>query len=573
MLRDRGYNSVIDRILLASVTADQKLDFLLPGLSANLYYSYDVAGTYSAGLNRDYEIYDFNTTPVGLFRTQTPLGYRAASFTNNNRRNELWGGLDYNREFGEHNIKASMRGQRYVNASPERLDFRGQGVSARADYSYKQKYYFGVVASYSGSENFPPENRYGIFPAVSAGWVVTEENFLSGRNMLSYLKLRASAGEAGNSDIGGNRFPFESFYARNTGGGGYVFGTGFSATPNANESNLGNPDITWETIKTVNVGLDAKLFQNALSLSVDAYQARRSGILTDAVIPSILGQTLGTVNQGIVDSKGIELAMGFDKKFGDFNISLNGNVLFSDDIVIAQNGQDGIPEYQRTIGYVAGSSWILQADGIFQTQAEIDASPKQNFGKVGPGDIKYKDVGSITGKPDGIIDNFDRVRMNMRDLPKIYYGFGSTINYKIIDFSTHWQGVKGRTIDIQGLVNSGPNGIFNQESLLRWTPATATTAKYPRLGLVDRANNTQGSTFWRRSADYLRLKYVELGVSFPEALLTRLHIKKTRFYVGGFNVLTFTKLDMDVDPEIPGAGRGDSYPYLKTFSVGLRTTF
>ncbi len=574
MIADRGYTTAIDRVLLTSVVARQKLDFWLRGLSANINFSYDASGTYSAGLNRDYEVYDFNVATPQLFRTKTPLGYRSAAFTNNNRRNEIWAGLDYDRVFGNHTIQASFKGQRYVNASPERLDFRGQGLAARADYNFKNKYYVGLVSSYSGSENFPPGSRYGFFPAASAGWVVTEEKFMKAGNLLGYLKLRGSYGSAGNSDIGGNRFPFESFFARNTTGGGYVFGTGFSATPSANESSLGNPLITWETITTTDLGVELKLFKNAFYLSADVYKAHRSGILTDAVIPSIIGQTLGTVNQGIVDSKGIEFDMGFSKQVGKFNISLNGNIILTSDKIISQNGQSGIPDYQKTIGKVAGSSLIFLSDGLFKDQAQINASPSQSFfGRIIPGDVKYKDVGSINGKPDGIIDNFDRVRVNKRDLPNVYFGFGNTITFKGIDFSTQWQGVKGRSIDIQGLVNSGPFS-FNQETYDgRWTAATAATAKYPRVGLVDRGNNTAASDFWRRSADYLRLKYIEVGFSLPRAFLNKYHIKKTRFYVGGFNTLTFTKLDLDVDPEIPGAGRGDQYPYLKTYSVGLRTTF
>ncbi|MEJ7770010.1 MAG: SusC/RagA family TonB-linked outer membrane protein [Chitinophagaceae bacterium] len=573
MIRDRGYTTAIDRVLLTSVMAKQKLDFWLPGLSAHMNFSYDASGTYSAGLNRDYEIYDFNVATPQLFRTKTPLGYRSAAFTNNNRRNEIWAGLDYDRIFGNHGIKASVRGQRYVNNSPERLDFRGQGVSGRVDYGFRQKYYLGLVAGFTGSENFPPDRRYGLFPAVSAGWVVTEEKFLRGGNLLSYLKLRGSAGSAGNSEIGGSRFPFESFYARNTGGGGYVFGTGFSGTPSANESNLGNPLITWETIKTVDAGLEMKLLKNSLYITADFYKARRSGILTEAVIPSILGQNLGTVNEGVVDSKGMEFDLGYSKQVGDFNVSFNGNLLVSKDKVITQNGQQGLPDYQKSTGKIAGSSLIFLSDGLFKDQAQIDASPTQSFfGRIVPGDVKYKDIGSISGKPDNLIDNFDRVRVNKRDFPNVYYGFGNTFTYKVIDFSTQWQGIKGRTVDIQGLVNSGPFQ-FNQESLGRWTPQTAATAKYPRVGLVDRGNNTAGSDFWRRSGDFLRLKYVELGVSLPPTFLKKYNIKKTRFYVGGFNLLTFTKLDLDVDPEIPGAGRGDQYPYLKTFSFGLRTTF
>ncbi|MEO6917200.1 MAG: SusC/RagA family TonB-linked outer membrane protein, partial [Chitinophagaceae bacterium] len=299
MIRDRGYISAVDRVLLASLNVKQKLDFITSGLSANIYYSYDVSGTYTSGLNRDYEVYDLSGAAPVLFRTKTPLGYRSSSFTNNNRRNEIWAGFDYDRSFGSHNVKASLRGQRNVNVSPERLDFRGQGVSGRVDYSFRDKYYLGFVGSYSGSENFPPGKRYGFFPAVSAGYVITDKGFTPEGNFLSYLKIRGSAGQSGNSEIGGNRFPFESFYARNTGSGGYTFGTGFSNTPSANESNLGNPDITWETYKSVDLGLELKLFRNALSLSADVYKAKRSGILTEAVIPSILGQSLGTVNDGV----------------------------------------------------------------------------------------------------------------------------------------------------------------------------------------------------------------------------------------------------------------------------------
>lgn len=136
MIKDRGYTSAIDRVLLTSVNARQKLDFWVRGLSASLNFSYDASGTYSAGLNRDYEVYDFSGAAPALFRTKVPLGYRSAAFTNNNRRNELWTGFDYDRIFGNHTVQASIRAQRYVNAAPERLDFRGQGISARADYGY-----------------------------------------------------------------------------------------------------------------------------------------------------------------------------------------------------------------------------------------------------------------------------------------------------------------------------------------------------------------------------------------------------------------------------------------------------
>ncbi|HVG14853.1 MAG TPA: SusC/RagA family TonB-linked outer membrane protein [Chitinophagaceae bacterium] len=572
LMRERGYTTTTDRVLMATINAKQKLDFVIKGLSANVLFSYDVLGQYASGLNKDYQVTDATgTTPV-LFRNITTLGYRGASFSNSNRRNEIWAGLDYDRVFNNHSVKASVRANRSSNAAPSRLDFRSQSISARSDYSFKNKYYVGVVGSYSGSENFPPGNRYGFFPAVSAGWILSDEGFFKQNKILSYTKLRASYGKAGSSDIGGDRFPFEHFWARNTGGGGYTFGTGFSATSNANEVSLANPFITWENIKTLNTGVDLQFFDNALSVSADYFKTNRSGILTASSIPGILGMTL-TENAGEVESKGVELNMSFDRKIGKLMLTVYGNALFANDKVLAENGQIGLPEYQRTIGRVVGSRLVFLSDGIFQNQAEIDRSPKQVLsGKVVAGDIKYKDIGGAAGKPDGIIDNLDRVRINERDQPTSYFGFGTKLAYKFMDLAIHMNGALGRTIDVQGIVNSGPTN-FNEESLKRWTPATGATAVYPRLGIADRANNTSGSDFWLRSGDYLRLKNMELGFNFPSKFLNKYSIAEARFYVGGFNLLSFDKLDIDIDPEVPGSGRGSAYPYIKTIYLGLRTSF
>ncbi|MCY7352220.1 MAG: SusC/RagA family TonB-linked outer membrane protein [Cytophagaceae bacterium] len=234
LLRDRGYTDAITTSLLATMNVRQKLDFLVKGLSAHINFNYDVQGNYSSGLNRDYQVIDASGTAPVTFRNQTPLGYRTAAFAGSLRRNEGWAGLDYDRTLGRHHVVASVKGYRHVSATPTQLDFRGQGLASRLDYSYKDRYYLGFVGGYSGSENFAPGHRYGFFPAVTAGWVLSDEAFLKPNPVLSYLKLRASYGQAGSSDIGGSRFPFERFFSRNTGGGGYAFGTGFSATPVAN---------------------------------------------------------------------------------------------------------------------------------------------------------------------------------------------------------------------------------------------------------------------------------------------------------------------------------------------------
>jgi len=571
LIREKGYQSTIDRVMMATLDARHKLNFITRGLSANINFSYDAQGTYVSGLTQDYEVKDMTGAGPAFFRNKTPLGYRNSTFSASNRKNELWAGLDYNRDFGNHSVTAALRGHRFVNAAPERLDFRGQGVSARADYSFAQKYYLGFVGSYSGSENFPPGKRYGFFPAVTAGWVVSDD-FIKNNKILSYVKLRGSFGQVGSSDIGGNRFPFERFFSRNNTGGGYVFGTGFSASNSSTEVSIANPEITWETVTTLNAGIDFKLFNNSLSASVDYFDLRREGILTPAATSSILGASL-IVNAGEVTSKGMDLSLNYDKKVGQFDISVNGNFAMSRDIVISENGQDGLPEYQRTTDRLLGGRLVFVSNGLFQNQADIQNAARQVLsGRVIPGDIRYVDVGGTKGIPDGIIDNLDRIRIDERDFPKLYYGFGFVIKYKLFDLSTQFQGVYGRTMDIQGIVNSGPF-TFNKESLKRWTPENAATAEYPRLGLTDRANNTTGSDFWVVSGDYLKVKHVEVGFTFPPSIFKRYRVRNARFYIGAFNLFSFDKVPLDIDPEIPSAGRGTNYPYLKTMYAGLRTTF
>jgi len=573
LLQQSGYVSDQNRVLLASLSIRQRLDFWVPGLSFNALGSYDGVGNYISGLTQSYSVIDQTLATPATFLTANPVEYRTTTYGNNALQNEFWAGFDYEKTIGKHAFNGSLRGQRFADKAPERLDFRNQGLAGRIGYSYNQRYFAEFTAGYSGSENFAPANRYGFFPAISAGWLASDEDFLKAVPAFSYLKLRASYGTAGNGDIGGSRFPFESFYSRNLSSGGYGFGSTPVATNSAAESNLGNPNITWETMRIFNAGFDVRFLKNSLGLSVDLYQTRRDNILTPNVFPSLIGQDAGQVNGGTVQSRGVETSAFYNRQLGKFTINLSGNILISRSKVLAQTGQVGLPAYQQGIGHIAGSQLVFLSDGLFQSQAEINSSPVQTLaGKVVPGDIKYKDVGGPLGIPDGIIDNNDRVRVDKGGLPHTYYGFGGNLRYGIVDLVFQFQGVVGRTLNIQGLVNSGPNSL-NQLSLDRFTPANAANAKYPRLGIADRGNNTAVSDFWLRSGDYLKLKSLEVGLHLPDKLTSRLGVNTARLYVGGINLFTTNDLGIGVDPEVNGAGRGTTYPYAKTYTLGLSVGF
>jgi len=566
-LQGRGYVRNLARTTQVSLTAKQKLDFITKGLSANALYSYDAQGNYQSGLTTDYVVVDTNNV---TYRTAAPLSYYPANFNSNDRRNELWLGFDYDRLFKDkHQVNASLRFQRSVDAAADRLDYRGQQISARVDYGFKNRYFAGFVGSYAGTENFAKSNRYGFFPAVSAAWIVSEEPFIKTSSTFNYLKLRGSYGTIGNGEIGGARLPFRTLYR--IGSFGYPFGTSFAVTNSSDPMALGNTDITWEKIKKLNVGVDVILFNKSLSLTVDYFKDERSDLLTAANLPGILGIGVTGFNGGMVNSKGVEASLNLNKQIGKVNISVNGNYTFAKNEVTYVNEPFGTLDYQSAIGYNTGnvtgtsSKLLYISDGLFQDQNQINNSPTQGTaGTIKPGDIKYKDING-----DGVINSLDRISTNYSDIPSSYYGFGFNFTYKIFELSTQFEGAAGRTIQIKNIINSGPDGL-NQFSLQRFTPATATTAIFPRLANPGSANNNLESDFWLRSGDFLKLRTVLFGISLPEKVASHLHLSNVQLYAAGYNLLSLKKLDLNIDPEMPSAGYGSAYPNLKTFTLGLK---
>ncbi|WP_345950861.1 TonB-dependent receptor [Mucilaginibacter sp. PAMB04274] len=584
LLTADGNATDLTRSLLATLTARQKVNFI-PGLSINVLYSYDIRSNYTSGYAQDFAVYEPGATAgsYSAYGTATPLTFANTDFNSNLRSNEFWGGFDYDKTFGSHGINFTTRYMRTVISAPGSLDDKAEGWSNRLSYNYNQRYFVDVIGTYSGSQVFAPGKQWGFFPAVSAGWIVSEESFLKSAKLLNYLKLRASYGIVGNDDYSlGRRYAYNNYFSR--GQTGFIFGTGFSA-PNATTQNaLANPDLTWERARKTSIGFDAKFLNQMFSLSADYFQELRSDLLTNSLTPSIIGQNLIQVNAGKARYRGVETELSFYKKLNKVELNLFGNYTYQKSKVLAINEEAGLPAYQKALGHTIGSvmqvsssgptyiSNFLQADGIFQSDAEVAASPVQRFaGTVKAGDIKYKDING-----DNVIDNLDFVRTDYNYVPKAYYGFGGSVKYAGVDVAVMFQGTAGRTISINNLVNSGTasNGYLNQFSVNRWTPANANAAIYPRLLVADRANNTQNSDFWLRNGDYLRLKHAEIGYTLPARWVNKIKLSSLRIYLSGFNLLTFDKLDgLGIDPEMPQSGYAFAYPNLRTYSVGINVKF
>lgn len=588
MLESGGASTDLTRNMIATLSAKQKMDGILPGLSASVFYAYDIAGLYRSGFSQAYATFAPNGTGgYQNFGVATPVNYQANAFSGNIKKSELWAGFDYDRDFGQHGVKFSTRFSRQNYSSFGSLDVRREGISNRLSYNFKQRYFVDLIGAYSGSENFMPGKRFGFFPAASAGWIISDESFLkSASSFLDLLKIRGSYGVVGNDNVGGaRRFAYNNYFQR-SGSAGYTFGTAYTGVGGSMQLALANPDLTWERAYKTSVGFDAKMFKQAFTISADYFHENRKNLTTNSLLPNIIGQNLIVVNEGEAAYQGWETAVNYNKRIGKVNVNLFGNFTYSTSKILSINEGAGLPEYQKQLGrpiasvitqYANASDPnqysrnMLISSGIFQTQAEIDAAPQQRFSRtVKPGDIRYVDQNG-----DNVIDNLDFVATDYNFVPKSYYGFGASIAVKGFDLNFLFQGMAGRSITINQIINSGNanNGFLNQYSVDRWTP-TSTNAPFPRLILSDRGNNTQASDFWLRSGDYLRLKNIELGYSLPESLTKKLKLAQVRFYVGGLNLLTFDKLgDLDIDPELPESGYNASYPFMKIYSFGLNLKF
>jgi len=587
MLEARGASTDLVRNMMATLSARQKMDGILKGLTGEVFYAYDIAGLYRSGFSQQYATSELKADGTyTTYGTPAKVDYQANAFSGNIRKSEFWAGFDYNRTFGKHDIKFSTRVSRANYASFGSLDVRREGWSNRLSYNYIQRYFVDLTASYAGSENFAPDSRYGFFPAASAGWIISDEDFMkSSTSFLDFLKIRGSYGLVGNDAIGSaRRFAYNDFFTRSA--AGYTFGTGFAGVSGSGQLALANPFLTWEKAYKTSVGFDAKLFKQALSVSADYFYEDRKDLTTASLLPSLLGQSLIYVNEGEASYKGFETGINYNKKLGGVNLNVFGNFTYNTSKILAINEGAGLPDYQKQLGHPISSvispaatanttagyvSMMLISDGIFQNQAQIDASAKQILSKdVKPGDIKYVDQNG-----DGVINDLDRVRTDFNFVPKAYFGFGASVSYANFDANFLFQGTSGRSITIQQLVNAGNtnNGFLNQFSVDRWTPDNP-GAPYPRLLLTDRGNNTATSDFWIRSGDYIRLKNVEIGYSLSPSFIKKLKIRQLRFYASGLNLFTFDKLgDLPIDPELPESGYNSSYPYMKIYSFGVNLKF
>jgi TonB-linked SusC/RagA family outer membrane protein len=434
----------------------------------------------------------------------------------------------------------------------------------RVNYSFKDKYLLESNFRYDGSSRFEKSNRWAFFPSVSAGWRISEEDFLKQADAISNLKLRASWGKLGNQAI-----PLFSYINAVELGPNYPFNNVVSS--GAAVKTLADPGLSWETTVSTNVGLDLGLFNNQFTLEFDVFQKLTEGILARVNLPEQVGGLNGPLrNIGSVSNKGFELTASYRGNLRKLNYNLGANVTSLKNKVtntggaIYYNGNRIIQE-----GYAINSFFGLVSDGIFQSANEIKDAPFQN-NSTSPGDLRYKDANG-----DKVVDSGDRQVIG-QSFPAYTYSFTAGGDYKDFDFSLFFQGIQGLdTYSTANLASPYRNGagVTSEWLTESWTPENP-NARLPRLTTANGyPQNYQFSDFWLQDISYLRLKNVQIGYNLPIGKLEKVGLSKARIYINGQNLLTFSPFKLG-DPERNPAQQGIiAYPISRLYSAGLVLSF
>lgn len=610
LLNHSGYSKSWSAALQTKVTLKQQLDFITKGLSIQGSLSFDA--NFSSALKRSMtpETWSIKGRDEEgelikeLINSGSPLSDATYSSSSGTKKIYIEAQINYARTFAQkHAVTGTFvynqKETQYQNTSGTGLlPYRKQNIVMRGTYMYDGRYTLETNFGATGSENFAPGHRWGIFPSVGVAWNVHSEAFMQKDNILdivSKLRLRASYGLTGNDDTGSSRFVYRELLTDS--GNSYLGSSGSGGAPSNNygkvyENTFAAPNLSWEVEKKMNIGLDLGLFRGRVDITADYFKYRRDNILIERVtIPTATGfRNNPWQNFGITDNEGFDASLVFKHNIGDWTLSARGNITYAINKIVEK---DEIPQQYPWLiqtGSSIGVNKIYVADGLFTNQdfiitQEADGSYGYKLkegiptfdANVKPGDIKYKDLNN-----DGNIDSMDQTYYagNYPNNPQIVYGFGLNVQYKGIYAGVFFQGVGRRSVNLKysndyfipfhtGVEDSSAR----TEAFDHWSAANPNNINvlYPRLHTSAYNNNEQNSTWWYRSGDYLRLKNVELGYQFDKRLIRKWRMQNLRVYVQGSNVaILFDKIKY-WDPEVGNSG--SRYPINATWTVGLDVTF
>lgn len=553
--------------------------------------------------NRDkVEFFDYYGNPIGGNVSRWGI------ISNEDRREgktELYlqGMLDYEKTLGKHYIKALLGAERisqdfdFSRAYKEGfynndLDAMGTGdvdvdraegndealrlgsVFGRLAYDFDQRYLLEANFRYDAASRFAADYRWGVFPSFSAGWVISEENFMSSVNFINQLKLRGSYGELGNQNIQNpqNDPLYYNYLSYVTTGPKYSFNG--NAVQGGWQSSLGVPDLQWETTKMSNIGLDMQFFEGKLGITADVYKKITEDALYVIPISGVVGLPAPPQNGVEIENKGWELALNYNTSIGnDLQISTRFMMSENKNKILDLKGAGPVLRNNNRTAFLEGEEidviYGYKTDGLL-TQEDLDNGVPLLFNNSQPGEVKYLDLSGPDGVPDGIVSaTYDRVPL-ASNLPHYVTSFNLNVTYRNFDLGMFFQGALKQNSILYGALLEGPNweNYTHTDMLGRWTLENPDPkASWPRL-VRGGGRSQEASDFWVRDTKYVRMKNVTLGYNIPSNQLSRIGFGSARIFLGADNLFTLTPEDL-LDPEFPSGGRAVYYPQTRTFFAGL----
>lgn len=598
MLEYGGYKRKFNNNVNGNITGEYKLDFITKGLAIKASMALTNTWGFNRSLTRnDFPDYTYNRQTGKIERISSsyvipPLAVNAnttvAPAINPYRKITSQIILTYGRQFGNHNVSALglMIWDTSRNGGNEPQNFKG--YSGRISYDYKYRYILELNAGYNGSDRFKAKNKYGFFPAISAGWNISEEPFfkdaLNSLYIVDFLKVRGSYGIVGTDAFSSSfRNLYDESYSRGTNAPNqYYFGENPVVHYAIYPGSLGNDNVRWAKEKKLDLGFELRVFNNRLSIEYNYFKNERYDILTTRrTIPQYTGLTssvLPPVNLGRVENKGHEIEATFRDKIAQVNYFVKGTMSTAKNKILERDEPNSVYPLQMTTGRPIGQIFGFIADGFYMDQAEIDNGPEDRIRgtKLRPGDLKYRDISGPNGVPDGIVDDYDIGPIGNPETPQVTYGLSTGFSYKGFDFSILFQGsAKGSMLASQVLQVGNVNGKPREIHQKAWSEQNKYNAEFPVLG----GNSWHSSTYWLRPSDYIRLKNIEIGYTLPKSWISKLGMHSARLYGNGMNLFTWSKMKIyDVDPEsqtssISSSSTYSNYPQMKLFNFGLQVTF
>lgn len=600
----KGYKDQSRSQMLAQLELKQDLNSITEGLSirgllnltrlSNFYYTRAYNPFYYEVGSYDFIANTYKINQMNLNGTEY-LGFNEGPKTLNSMF-YFESALNYNRTFREkHNIGALLvaTARESLNANAgdllQSLPSRNMGVSGRATYAYDRRYFAEFNFGYNGSERFDVRNRFGFFPSAGLAWSVSNEKFFEPyQNIISKLRFRYTYGLVGNDQIGdvSDRFFYLSNVSMNDASRSARFGQDLSETKNGVlVTRYANPNITWERATKQNAAMELSLFNKA-NLIVEYFTEKRDNILMNrASIPNTMGlSSISKSNVGKASGKGMDISFDYQQAWSkDLWASVRANFTYAASKYEVYEEPLYAEAWRSRVGTSLNQTYGYIAERLFIDDEEAANAPRQEFGNYGGGDIKYTDVNR-----DGKINEADRVPIGNPTVPEIIYGFGFSLSYKKVDLSAFFQGSANESFWIDPASTSpfvayhyntteASSGRIFMNQLLKayadsyWSEDNRDIyATLPRLSNTLNINNSQTSTWYMRNGNFIRLKQVELGYTFPQKFIDRIRASNFRMYVNGSNLLLFSNFKL-WDVEMAGNGLG--YPLQRVLNVGLNLTF